>query len=216
MYIQWCNFNNENTGQTTTVWRRSDEARNYSVSIQNRSKFIWIIWIVYKRIFVFAVIVRNNVSSHFNDDDSHSLRHSMQHKHTIGTPSFSDFQSWFCKWYVLCFPRRRKQSGMEKLNSTLNLFGGEKIGIFDKIEQLKSKGDPLKTWAKLEKHELRLRMSMAPRNYFEKMAYWTEEGKIWHFPIDNEQGMRNAFIIIFIFFKNQCRVIDTFCFSGWF
>lgn len=72
---------------------------------------------------------------------------------------------------------------------TLNLFGGEPLGIFDKIDQLQTKEDTLNTWNKLEKHELRLRMSMAPRNYFEKMAYWTEEGKIWHFPIDNEQGI---------------------------
>lgn len=62
------------------------------------------------------------------------------------------------------------------------------MGIFDKIEQLQTKDDTLNTWSKLEQNELRLRMSMAPRNYFEKMAYWTEEGKIWHFPIDNEQG----------------------------
>lgn len=66
------------------------------------------------------------------------------------------------------------------------------MGIFDKIDQLRVKDDTLKIWNKLEKHELRLRMSMAPRNYFEKMAYWTEEGKIWHFPIDNEQGKTHA------------------------
>lgn len=69
-----------------------------------------------------------------------------------------------------------------------DVFGGKPIGIFVKIDELKDQEDSLKTWKKLEKHELRLRMSMAPRNYFEKMAYWTEEGKIWRFPIDNEQG----------------------------
>lgn len=84
----------------------------------------------------------------------------------------------------------RKPTGSENLN--LRLYGNEAIGIFDKIDQLQTKEDTLKTWSKLEKHELRLRMSMAPRNYFEKMAYWTEEGKIWHFPIDNEQGKANV------------------------
>lgn len=61
----------------------------------------------------------------------------------------------------------------------MNLFESEKL-----IEQQ----DPLKTWDRLEKYELKLSMSFAARNYFEKMAYWTEEGKVWHFPIDNEQG----------------------------
>lgn len=69
-----------------------------------------------------------------------------------------------------------------------DVFGGKPIGIFESVENLQSKEDTLKIWRKLEQHDLRLRMSMAPRNYFEKMAYWTEEGKIWHFPIDNEQG----------------------------
>lgn len=80
---------------------------------------------------------------------------------------------------------------MENLN--INLIGNEPIGIFDKIDQLQTKDDTLNTWNKLEKHELRLRMSTAPRNYFEKMAYWTEDGKIWHFPIDNEQGETNTY-----------------------
>lgn len=70
---------------------------------------------------------------------------------------------------------------------SIEIFGGEPIGIFDPAK-LNEQQDPLKTWNRLEKHEIRLSMSQAPRNYFEKMAYWTEEGKIWHFPIDNEQG----------------------------
>lgn len=69
-----------------------------------------------------------------------------------------------------------------------DVFAGQPIGIFESSEQLDGKKDSLETWDKLEEHELRLRMSTSPRNYFEKMAYWTEEGKIWHFPIDNEQG----------------------------
>lgn len=101
------------------------------------------------------------------------------------------FKKMYIKFLCLTFSfYRRTQSGVDKLN--LNLFGGDHIGIFDKIDQLKSKDDTLKTWNKLQKHELRLHMSMAPRNYYEKMAYWTEEGKIWHFPIDNEQGKWNT------------------------
>lgn len=68
-----------------------------------------------------------------------------------------------------------------------NLFDGQPMGIFEP-EKLVEQEDQLTTWQKLEKHELRLHLTYAPRNYFEKMAYWTEEGKIWRFPIDNEQG----------------------------
>lgn len=81
-----------------------------------------------------------------------------------------------------------------------DVFAGKPIGIFESAEKLQSKEDTLKTWTKLEKHDLRLRLSMAPRNYFEKMAYWTEEGKIWKFPIDNEQGnFRNIHFSALIF-----------------
>lgn len=88
----------------------------------------------------------------------------------------------------------RKPFGLENLN--LSISGNAPIGIFNEIDQLQVKDDALKTWSKLQKHELRLRMSMAPRNYFEKMAYWTEEGKVWHFPIDNEQGTTRKHIYI--------------------
>lgn len=77
-----------------------------------------------------------------------------------------------------------------------DVFGGKPIGILENVDELKIQEDNLKTWSKLEKHELRLRMSMAPRNYFEKMAYWTEEGKIWNFPIDNEQGTYSLTFLI--------------------
>jgi small subunit ribosomal protein S31 len=30
--------------------------------------------------------------------------------------------------------------------------------------------------------------SVPPSNAFEEMIQWTKEGKLWHFPIDNEQG----------------------------
>lgn len=73
-----------------------------------------------------------------------------------------------------------------------DLFGAEPLGIFTDAAKLKENDDSLTTWSKLEKHEVRLHMSYAPRNYFEKMAYWTEQGKVWHFPIDNEQGMHLA------------------------
>lgn len=76
----------------------------------------------------------------------------------------------------------------EKL-SAVDLYGGEPLDIFNDVSRLEEREDSLKTWSKLEKHEIRLATTYAPRNYFEKMILWTDEGKIWRFPIDNEQGM---------------------------
>lgn len=77
------------------------------------------------------------------------------------------------------------------------------MGIFTKASTAK---DPLETWSKLEQRELKLAVTHPPSNYFgkitqksitsfvkhvflEKMIMWTEQGKVWKFPIDNEQGM---------------------------
>lgn len=72
-------------------------------------------------------------------------------------------------------------------SNLVSVFGGTPLDIFE-IGKLIEHQNCSKTWNKSEQHEFRLNMSYAPRNYFEKMAYWTEEGKIWKFPIDNEQG----------------------------
>ncbi|XP_015430779.1 PREDICTED: uncharacterized protein DDB_G0290301 [Dufourea novaeangliae] len=47
-----------------------------------------------------------------------------------------------------------------------------------------------KTWDLCEKHYLKLLINTHPTsNAFQEMIQWTEEGKLWKFPIDNEQGM---------------------------
>lgn len=43
-------------------------------------------------------------------------------------------------------------------------------------------------WDKLQNRELEMMRSKAPENVFDELIQWTEEGKIWNFPIDNEQG----------------------------
>jgi len=42
----------------------------------------------------------------------------------------------------------------------------------------------------LEQEEMLKMMSMPPSNAFEEMIRWTREGKLWHFPIDNDQGLK--------------------------
>lgn len=80
------------------------------------------------------------------------------------------------------FPRRERKP---KEFSSVDLFGGTPLNIFEKVS---TAIDPCTTWSKLAKRELKLTVTHPPRNYFEKMALWTDQGKVWKFPIDNEQG----------------------------
>lgn len=71
--------------------------------------------------------------------------------------------------------------------TTVNIFSGEPLGIFKSKEE--NYGTKLDVWEKLKQHELTLAISQPPSNYFQKMVLWTEQGKVWQFPIDNEQGL---------------------------
>ncbi|XP_050091281.1 28S ribosomal protein S31, mitochondrial isoform X2 [Anopheles aquasalis] len=88
----------------------------------------------------------------------------------------------------------QKQKQLQQLQSTpggpgsVKLFDGEPLGIFTDLASLKDVPDKLPTWQKLQERELKLSVTHPPANYFQKMALWTEQGKLWKFPIDNEQG----------------------------
>ncbi|XP_054003360.1 28S ribosomal protein S31, mitochondrial isoform X1 [Hylaeus anthracinus] len=47
----------------------------------------------------------------------------------------------------------------------------------------------LETWDACQAYEIKVLGTLYPENAFQEMIQWTEEGKIWKFPIDNEQGM---------------------------
>lgn len=79
----------------------------------------------------------------------------------------------------------------------MNLFGGTKLGIFPAIDQLAESTDILQTWSKLQERELQLAVTHPPSNYFQKMALWTDQGKLWRFPIDNEQGLEEEAKVCF-------------------
>jgi small subunit ribosomal protein S31 len=81
-------------------------------------------------------------------------------------------------------PAKRKERISDQVVS-VNLFGSQPLNIFAKAND---KPDICATWANLQARELKLAITHPPRNYFEKMALWTEQGKVWKFPIDNEQG----------------------------
>jgi len=70
-------------------------------------------------------------------------------------------------------------------NVRVELFGEAPLNIFD-ADAIANERILGETWAKLEHRDKYV--ARAPQNYFEKMAMWTEQGKVWKFPIDNEQG----------------------------
>lgn len=44
-------------------------------------------------------------------------------------------------------------------------------------------------WSELEQEELKLYEQKSPKNAFEEMINWTKEGKLWKYPINNEEGL---------------------------
>jgi len=70
----------------------------------------------------------------------------------------------------------------------VDLFGSEPLGIFTNAPDLKD-SPQLETWQKLHERELKLAITHPPANYFQEMILWTEQGKFWQFPINNEIGL---------------------------
>lgn len=85
----------------------------------------------------------------------------------------------------------------------LNLFDNNPLRIFDEkyvaevlnksldqqINFISNKSTDqveLGTFNDIRKKELKKLVTHAPRNIYVEMIKWTEEGKLWHFPIDNE------------------------------
>lgn len=88
------------------------------------------------------------------------------------------------------FPRSDgtlRRSATDDESGTFQLFGGRALDIFDE-KQLNDGADSMETWEKCEQYALLMGASFAPRNYFDKMILWTNQGKVWKFPIDNEAG----------------------------
>ncbi|KAH8381004.1 hypothetical protein KR200_004243, partial [Drosophila serrata] len=85
-------------------------------------------------------------------------------------------------------PPRHIKREAESFTGSVNLYGGEPLGIFkEDAKQLPISKDILTTWSHLSQRELSLQAAHPPANYFEQMVLWTDQGKVWRFPIDNEQ-----------------------------
>ncbi|XP_031343994.1 28S ribosomal protein S31, mitochondrial [Photinus pyralis] len=89
-------------------------------------------------------------------------------------------------------PRRRPQvsSSVDIPQEPVNLHVEECLGIFNG-EEVKNWEEPElnPTWRALHRRELELSVTHPPENYFQQMILWTKQGKVWKFPIDNEQDL---------------------------
>jgi small subunit ribosomal protein S31 len=71
----------------------------------------------------------------------------------------------------------------------VNLYESEPLGIFDADVKESSDAPKMYIWDRLMKDELERIVVQPPSNPFEEMIRWTEQGILWKYPIDNEQGM---------------------------
>lgn len=88
-------------------------------------------------------------------------------------------------------PRRPSSAQQEIVTGVTQLFQAPALGIFSAGQKTKDeRGETrLTLFDKLEAEESKHLTSLPPSNAFEEMMHWTEEGKLWNFPIDNEQGL---------------------------
>lgn len=84
----------------------------------------------------------------------------------------------------------RKTYRSVNLNQDYKLFQGDGLGIFN-TEDAKSqaKHTPMKEtlWDVYDREQRTIVEEASPTNAFEEMIQWTKQGKMWKFPIDNEQ-----------------------------
>ncbi|XP_055944638.1 28S ribosomal protein S31, mitochondrial-like isoform X1 [Argiope bruennichi] len=82
------------------------------------------------------------------------------------------------------FQKRTPRSSMVP-KARINILDAAPLNIFQ-ISKEPIKDAEKTVWQTLEEKNLRLLTQFAPANGFEEMIMWTEQGKHWKFPIDNQ------------------------------
>lgn len=84
-----------------------------------------------------------------------------------------------------------------KTYDIIEVYNGPGMGIFaegEKVVEFEAKPPLLPVWNELSKKHLNWLSNISPRNGFEEMIEWTENGKMHPYPMDNEYGMDEKFI----------------------
>jgi len=89
---------------------------------------------------------------------------------------------------------RRQEAARTETHEPIDLFGGTPFGILTPPSQEgdvaeKSDKELVQMWKSCAERELRILSTPSPRNALEEMILWTKQGKLWQFPVDNEQGL---------------------------
>jgi len=92
----------------------------------------------------------------------------------------------------------------------INIFSGKSLDVFKNFEDSKNYPE-LPTWDRLHKKSLQMAVTHPPRNIYEQMMIWTEQGKLWKFPIDNEQGIDEESKVFFVEHVFLEPLIDEWC-----
>ena len=85
--------------------------------------------------------------------------------------------------------KMRREKSVEKMSETsVDLNSGIPLGIFDGPMSTSADSHLLQKWRACNQRELDILSTPPPRNALEEMIVQTRQGKLWQFPIDNEQG----------------------------
>ncbi|XP_050294861.1 28S ribosomal protein S31, mitochondrial [Anthonomus grandis grandis] len=93
-------------------------------------------------------------------------------------------------------PKQLNISSQGLTGEKVDLWNGESLGIFTNVSELKDSPQN-ETWQKLYQKDLKLAVTHPPSNYFQEMILWTEQGKLWQFPINNEFGLEEESQVYF-------------------
>ncbi|XP_044751711.1 28S ribosomal protein S31, mitochondrial isoform X2 [Coccinella septempunctata] len=104
-------------------------------------------------------------------------------------------------------PKRRQIRNFD----IINLYGTEPLGIFTSDPKEYTDHVENTTWKSLTQREMKLLTTHPPSNYFQEMILWTEQGKLWKFPIDNEQGLEEENNISFAEHVFLDKHLESWC-----
>lgn len=92
---------------------------------------------------------------------------------------------------------RRADLASKQVETSVDLESGVKLGIFTGPVTDSSDSGLLGTWRRCQERELGILSTPPPRNALEEMILQTKQGKLWHFPVDNEQGIYASPLVLF-------------------
>ncbi|XP_065349261.1 small ribosomal subunit protein mS31 [Cloeon dipterum] len=83
---------------------------------------------------------------------------------------------------------RRRRFAPDEPSVRAGLEESVPLGIFSDPASLRKAEPLLPIWEQMHQRDLQLAVMYPPSNIYEEMISWTNQGKLWKFPIDNEQG----------------------------